>query len=93
MTNLRDNELQCIRVQHEGYEDTYISYKTFVKSFVEERWTKERRTNKQYTIFGYVHTKTTVTFDKNTKSVRTFIFPNSIMEARQLHLQNTQGVA
>ena len=61
----------------ETYLDNEITLQQFITSFVNERWNGERRYNKQYTKLGYFHTKTIVPnpFD-NTRSVRTFIFPN-----------------
>ena len=61
----------------ETYPDNEITLQHFITSFVDERWNGERRYNKQYTKLGYYHTKTIVPnpFD-NTRSVRTFIFPD-----------------
>ena len=52
-----------------------IDLNRFEKSFVEERWANERRTNRQYTRLGYFHTRTTVKRDDNYRNVRTFVFP------------------
>ena len=61
----------------ETYPDLEITLQRFIASFIDERWNGERRYNKQYTKLGYFHTKTIVPnpFD-NTRSVRSFIFPN-----------------
>ena len=82
------NDLKCIKVKH-IYDDEastdMLSYNQYYVSFVDERWHGERRTNKQHTIFGYWHTKTTVRNPYNgEKSVRVFIFPETEAEARQL---------
>ena len=82
------NDLKCIKVKH-TYEgntiNTMLSFNQFYISFVDERWTGERRTNKQHTMFGYWHTKTTVTNPyNNEKSIRVFTFPKNEAEAREL---------
>ena len=53
-----------------------ITLDQFISAFVIERWTNERRYNKQYSKLGYYHTKTIVNFDENNRSVREFTFPN-----------------
>lgn len=86
------NELKCIKVTHtyEGETMTnYISYNQFKASFIDERWQGERRYNREYTIFGYVHTKTIVKSPTGSKSVRVFDFPNSVNEAETIHQQQT----
>ncbi len=61
----------------EKYPDTEITLDRFKRSFVIERWHGERRYNRQYTSLGYYHTKTIVPNPYgNTRSVRTFVFPN-----------------
>ena len=61
----------------ETYSDSEITLDRFKNSFVNERWNGERRYNKQYTKLGYYHTKTIVPNPySNTRSVRTFIFPD-----------------
>ena len=85
------NDLKCIEhtlVNSRGEKIvSYISYNQYRKSFVDERWTGERRTGKIYTMFGYDHTKTTVRFG-NLKSTHTFVFPRSRAEAEKLHTEN-----
>ena len=85
-TNTSLRNLKCIKVTHNGEREYNISYNKFYRSFVEERWTGERRTGRNATIFGYAHTKTTV---KNpfggTSSVRVFDFPISEEEAIERH--------
>lgn len=94
MTNLYD--LKCIKVDHTTTEGeqlvTYISFNQFESSFIKERWTGERRYNKEHTLFGHVHTKTIVTnpFDGK-KSRRTFTFPSSPVKAEQIHKEQTKG--
>ena len=88
MTNL--NNLKCIKLTHvTDLNETlvsYISFEQFTNSFVKERWEGERRSNKTYTMFGYVHTKTTVKNPYNgNKSIRTFEFPHTREEAQQIH--------
>ena len=82
------NDLQCIKVIHmySGINSTeMLSFNQFYTSFVADRCEGERRTNKQYTIFGYWHTKTTLTNPyNNVKSVRVFEFPDSEEQAREL---------
>ena len=84
MENLES--MKCINVKHYfngGEENEVISFEQFKRSFVDERWTGERRTNKKATMFGYHHTKTTVKCpsDKRLISVRIFDFPSSRLEA------------
>lgn len=85
------NQLKAIKVSHLDTENrktvSYISHEQFKTSFVDERWSGERRTNKKYTIFGYYHTKTTVTRFDGAKSVRMFEFPNTQAEAELNHLK------
>ncbi len=85
------NDLKCIEHTLVNSRDekivSYISYNQYRKSFVDERWTGERRTGKIYTMFGYDHTKTTVRFG-NLKSTHTFVFPRSRAEAEKLHTEN-----
>lgn len=88
MENLES--MKCINVTHRIGKEEYkevLTYYQFWKSFVIERWSGERRTNKKATMFGYHHTKTSVTspFDKNHKSVRIFDFPSSREEAEKRH--------
>ena len=81
------NDLKCIKhtlVNSDGETTvTYITYNQYRTSFVDERWTGERRTGKIYTMFGYDHTKTTVRFG-NLKSTHTFDFPRSREQAEAL---------
>lgn len=82
-------DMKAIELSHYYEGKTYtsmISFNQFRRNFIEERWTGERRTGKTATMFGYMHTKTTVTnpFD-GSKSVRTFDFPNSREEAEERH--------
>ena len=85
------NDLKCIKhtlVNSDGEKTvTYITYNQYRKSFVDERWTGERRTGKIYTMFGYDHTKTTVRFG-NLKSVHTFDFPRSREQAEALDVEH-----
>ena len=87
------NQLKAIKVLHLDTENrmttSYISHDQFKNSFVDERWSGERRTNKKYTIFGYYHTKTTVTRSDGAKSVRVFEFPDTHEEAELNHLKYT----
>ena len=82
------NDLKCIKVKHTYADEVtneVLSFNQFYNSFVEERWQYERRTNKQHTMFGYWHTKTTVTNPyNNAKSVRVFSFPENETQAREL---------
>lgn len=83
------NQLKAIKVTHLDTENrktvSYISHEQFKTSFVDERWRGERRTGKKYTIFGYYHTKTTVTRFDGAKSVRVFEFPDTHEEAEARH--------
>lgn len=83
------NQMKTIKVSHLDTENrktvSYISHEQFKTSFVEERWSGERRTNKKYTIFGYYHTKTTVKRPDGAKSVRVFEFPDTHAEAEARH--------
>lgn len=83
------NQMKTIKVSHLDTENrktvSYISHEQFKTSFVDERWSGERRTNKKYTIFGYYHTKTTVTRSDGAKSVRVFEFPDTHAEAEERH--------
>ncbi|VEV88374.1 hypothetical protein, partial [Staphylococcus phage Stab23] len=87
------NELKAIKVKHLDTENrvttSYISHEQFKTSFIDERWKGERRTNKQHTIFGYYHTKTTVTSPYGNQSVRVFEFPKSQAEAEANHRKYT----
>lgn len=86
------NKMKCIKVERKRVENgkvvntvtDFIDFETFQKSFVKERWSGERRTQKQYTFFGEVHTRTTVRFDEKSKSVRDFTFPKSVAEAEKI---------
>lgn len=94
--NLPVNQLKCIKVTHTNTSDkdfkreSYISFNQFTESFVYERWENERRTKKEYTMFGTVHTKTTIKnpYDPSHKSIRDFSFPSSREEAIALHIEN-----
>ena len=95
MTNL--NQMKTIKVTHLDAENrmttSYISHDQFKNSFVDERWSGERRTNKKYTIFGYYHTKTTVTSPYGSQSVRVFEFPDTHEEAELNHRKYTNDNA
>ena len=81
-------EMKCIKTEHTYEGETtveYLTFEQFKNSFVDERWVGERRYNKQYSIFGYYHTKTIVTNPYNgEKSVRVFTFPKSQEQAIEL---------
>ncbi|QXV86226.1 hypothetical protein [Staphylococcus phage SAPYZU_15] len=87
MTNL--NQMKAIKVKHIDNENrvttSYISHEQFKTSFVDERWQGERRTDKQHTMFGHYHTKTTVTSPYGQKSVRVFDFPSNVKDAEERH--------
>lgn len=91
MTNL--NQMKAIKVSHLDTENrktvSYISHDQFKTSFIDERWEGEKRTNKKYTIFGYYHTKTTVTSPEGKQSVRLFEFPDTHEEAELNHRKYT----
>ena len=84
-------ELKCIKVVHtyEGESTTdWLSFNQYYNSFVIERWSGERRTQKKDSIFGCWHSKTTVTNPYNkSKSIRLFTFPANEEEARELDKQ------
>ncbi|WOZ17600.1 hypothetical protein [Staphylococcus phage vB_SauM-T-SE-E1] len=86
MTNL--NQLKAIKMTYTNLDgetiEMYLTHDQFKTSFIDERWKGERRTSKKYTIFGYYHTKTTVTSEFG-KTVRTFDFPNTHEEAEARH--------
>ena len=90
MTNL--NQMYTIKMTYTNVDGetmkTCISHDQFKTSFVEERWQGERRTQKRHTMFGYYHTKTTVTSEFG-KTVRTFDFPLTHEEAEQRHREFT----
>lgn len=84
-----NQELKCIIVYkfHNGVleEINRIDFNTFKQSYIDERWRGERRTERKNTIFGNVHTKTTVNNnDLHLKFVTEFDFPKSLEEAKQL---------
>lgn len=86
-------ELYCIRVNHITFEDgkqsdvftTYITFNQFKRSFIDERWENEYRSNPKYTLFGQQFTTTTVNHSDTHYSTRQFIFPDSIETAEQLN--------
>lgn len=90
MKNL--NQMKAIKMIYTNMDgektEIYLTYDQFKTSFIDERWKGERRTNKKHTIFGYRHTKTTVTSEFG-KTVRTFDFPNTHKEAEQRHFEQT----
>ena len=78
-------QIKCIKVIHntsDGHSsEEYISWATFYRSFVKERWAGERRTRRVYTIFGTAHKVTTVKSPSgHITSVRLFEFPNTRAE-------------
>lgn len=80
-------QIKCIKVTHtlEGKTSSeFISWETFQRAFIKERWSGERRTGKKFTIFGTAHTKTTLTSPTGTKSVRVFEFPHTRAEVLAL---------
>ena len=90
-TKLKD--LYCVQVNYTEVEDgkhsnifsTYITFNKFKKSFIDERWENEHRSNPRSTLFGQQFTTTTVKLSDTEYSIRQFIFPDSIETAEQLH--------
>lgn len=91
MTNI--NQMKTIRVKHLDEDNrvmtSYISHEQFKDSFVDEKWEGEKRSHMKYTIFGYYHTKTTVTSPDGSQSVRVFEFPDTHAEAEENHRKYT----
>ena len=89
----KTKDLYCIQVNYTDVEDgkhsyifsTFITFNRFKKSFIDERWENEYRTNPRYTLFGQQFTTTTVKLSDTEYSIRHFIFPDSIEAAEQLH--------
>lgn len=86
---IRLNDLKCIKVIHTNVDgeitENYITYKRYCKSFIDERWSGERRYNKSFSVFGLNPTYITVNNGYGGISRRRFIFPNSVEEAREIH--------
>lgn len=87
ITNL--NELKAIKVVHYttsgNREVSYISYNQFKSSFVDEKWSTEKRFDYVYTFLGYHHKRMTVTSPSGAISKRLFYFPRTHAEAEQKH--------
>ena len=89
----KTKDLYCIQVNQTTFEDgkqsdihtSFISFTRFKKSFIDEKWENEYRTNPKYTLFGQQFTTTTVNFSDTNYNIRQFIFPDSIESAEQLH--------
>lgn len=82
-------QIKCIKVTHntsDGYSsEEFISWDTFYRSFVQERWVGERRNRMIHTIFGTAHTRTTVKSPSGyITSVRLFEFPATVAEVLAL---------
>lgn len=82
--------MKTIEMTHKHTDGTvtteYISHNQFKSSFVDERWSGERRTQKAMTCFGEYHHKTTVTSPSGLKSIRTFKFPRNYKHAEEIGL-------
>ena len=78
--------LICIKMfTGDGEYTSTISFNQYLRGYVEEKWSGERRYNKKDTIFGYWHTKTIVIEPiYKWKSVTEFVFPNSLEEAIEI---------
>ena len=86
------NELHAVKVvrtneQGESFT-SYLTYRRWVKSFVEERWNNERRYQKDINpLFGNVYHKNVVTDGFGSKSVREFTFAQNEDEARAMEAE------
>lgn len=86
MENIGLYDLKCINVIKDGAYCFNISYNSYLRSYVAERWRGERRSCKKNTIFGFWHTKTTVIEPTyQFKSITEFEFPNNIEDAKIIH--------
>ena len=89
----KTKDLYCIQVNHTTSEDgkqsdvfsSYITFNQFKRSFIDEKWENEYRSNPKYTLFGQLFTTTTVNYSDADYNIRNFIFPDSIESAEQLH--------
>ena len=84
----KTKDLYCIKINHTwdgGSSQSFITFNQFNRSFVQERWENETRSNPKYTIFGRQFTTTKVHYSDKTYSERNFIFPDSLRLAEQLH--------
>ena len=89
----KTKDLYCIQVNHTTSEDgkqsdvfsSYITFNQFKRSFIDEKWENEYRSNPKYTLFGQQFTTTTVNYSDTDYIIRQFIFPDSIESAEQLH--------
>ena len=92
----KTKELYCIQVNYTSFTDgkqseihtSYITFNRFKKSFIDERWENEYRSNPRYTLFGQHFTTITTNFSYKNYTIRQFIFPDSIETAEQLHEQH-----
>ena len=84
----KTKDLYCIKVDHTfdgGSQQTFITFNQFNRSFIQERWENETRSNPRYTMFGRQFTSTKVHYSDKTYSERNFIFPDSLGLAEHLH--------
>lgn len=61
-------------IVEEKFPPNELTLDNFIDSFVLEKWRNERRYNKQYTKYGYYHTRSFVYFDETIRTVYTFKF-------------------